>query len=89
MATRVKLHAYFKVFVAVFLIVFFAVFLGVFMLIPLYYGHLPSIVQGRLESGVAFLFLVVLFFSSCIIAGMSVILFKVYRAVTRRREKPN
>ena len=89
MATRVKLHADFKVFAIVFLIVFSSVFLGVFMLIPLYYGHLPSLVQGRVESGVAFLFLVVLFFSSCIIAGMSVILFKVYRAVTRRREKPN
>jgi hypothetical protein len=87
MATRVKLHAYFKVFAIVFLIVFFSVFLGVFMLIPLYYGHLPSLVQGRVESGVAFLFLVVLFFSSCIIAGMSVILSKVYRAVTRRRER--
>jgi hypothetical protein len=87
MTTRVKLHAYFKVFAIVFLIVFFSVFLGVFMLIPLYYGHLPSLVQGRVESGVAFLFLVVLFFSSCIIAGMSVILSKVYRAVTRRRER--
>ncbi len=89
MANRVKLHTYVKAFFIVFLVVFFSVFLGVFMLIPLYYGHLPSLVQGRLESGVAFLFLVVLFFSSCIVAGMSVILFKLYRAVTRRREKPN
>jgi len=61
-----------KVFVSVFLIVFLSVFFGVFMLIPVFYGH-PLFDFGRPRSWVSSLFLVFLFFSSSVIAGISVV----------------
>jgi len=74
-----------KIFVSVFLIVFFVPFFTVFMLIPFYYGH-TLIDFGRLTSYVSSLFAGLLFLSSVIIAGISVISYKVYQVTKRRRE---
>lgn len=63
-----------KIFVSTFLVVFSSVFFGVFMLIPFYYGH-PLIDLGRLRSWVSGLFIVVFFFLSLIVAGVSVVFY--------------
>jgi len=71
-----------KIFVSMFLVVFSSAFFCLFMLIPFYYGH-PLVGLGRLTSWVSSLFIVFFFSFSLIIAGISVIFYKVYKMMKK------
>ena len=83
-----------KIFFSVFILMFLSVFVTIFELIPLYYGHPlrnplemlqdPSPAEGGTPSSyVARLFVVILFFSSLAVSGVSVVIYQTFRRIRR------